>query len=223
MNTAEKRFLISDLSSLIRHVSLGDLYGEFLPNEMWISTTDSDLDHDELIQSINTDSPFSTNTVQKRAERLAESKVDPLVKAGWRSLLFIAFLAVLVLSILGFLVHAYVSFRNRQVQFALLRTVGLSIRQLIAMVWIEQTLVIVVGLVLGTWMGGRLGATIMPFLGHDDFGGRVMPPFAIQVNWTILGLTYLIMIVVFTLVILGLIWIIQRISLQRVLRLGEVG
>ena len=91
------------------------------------------------------------------------------------------------------------------------------------MVWIEQTLVIVVGLVLGTWMGGRLGATIMPFLGHDDFGGRVMPPFAIQVNWTILGLTYLIMIVVFTLVILGLIWIIQRISLQRVLRLGEVG
>ena len=149
--------------------------------------------------------------------------MDPLVKAGWRSLLFIAFLAVLVLSILGFLVHAYVSFRNRQVQFALLRTVGLSIRQLIAMVWIEQTLVIVVGLVLGTWMGGRLGATIMPFLGHDDFGGRVMPPFAIQVNWTILGLTYLIMIVVFTLVILGLIWIIQRISLQRVLRLGEVG
>ena len=223
MNTAEKRFLISDLSSLIRHVSLGDLYGEFLPNEMWISTTDPDLDHHELIQSINTGSPFSTNTVQNRAERLAESKVDPLVKAGWRSLLFIAFLAVLVLSILGFVVHAYVSFRNRQVQFALLRTVGLSIRQLIAMVWIEQTLVIVVGLVLGSWMGGRLGATIMPFLGHDDFGGRVMPPFAIQVNWAILGLTYLIMIVVFTLVILGLIWIIQRISLQRVLRLGEVG
>jgi len=72
-------------------------------------------------------------------------------------------------------------------------------------------------------MGGRLGATIMPFLGHDDFGSQVIPPFAIQVNWAILGVTYAIMLFVFALVILGLIWLIQRISLQRVLRLGEVG
>ena len=166
---------------------------------------------------------FLIDSYQDRDVLLAESKVDPLVKAGWRSLLFIAFSSVLVLSCLGFLVHAYISFRNRQLQFALLRTVGFSMRQLVTMVWLEQMLVILAGLALGTWMGSRLGAVIMPFLGHDDFGSQVMPPFAIQINWNVLILTYVIMFLVFAVIILGMIWLVNRISLQRVLRLGEIG
>ena len=96
-------------------------------------------------------------------------------------------------------------------------------RQLVTMVWLEQMLVILVGLALGTWMGGRLGAVIMPFLGHDDFGSQVMPPFVMQTNWNILMITYGIMFLVFAVIILGLIWLVNRISLQRVLRLGEIG
>ena len=136
--------------------------------------------------------------------------------------LFIVFSAVLVLSILGFLVHAYVSYRSRMLQFALLRTVGVSISQLITMVWLEQVLVILVGLALGTWMGGRLGSIIMPFLGHDDFGTKVLPPFALEVNWGALFITYGIMVFVFAIITLGIIWLIHRISVQRILRLGEM-
>ena len=51
-----------------------------------------------------------------------------------------------------------------------MRTVGLSSGQLTAMMWLEQFLVIAVGLALGTWMGSRLGATIMPFLGQGSNG-----------------------------------------------------
>ena len=148
--------------------------------------------------------------------------MDPLVKAGWRSLLFLAFSAVLILSCLGFLVHAYVSFRSRQLQFALLRTVGLSSKQLITMIWLEQTLVIAAGMALGTWMGGRLGAIIMPFLGHDDWGARVLPPFALQVNWSALLITYGLMVAVFAAITLGIILLIHRISVQRVLRMGDM-
>ena len=96
-------------------------------------------------------------------------------------------------------------------------------RQMVTMVWLEQMLVILAGLALGTWMGSRLGAVIMPFLGHDDFGSQVMPPFAMQINWNVLILTYVIMFVVFAVIILGMIWLVNRISLQRVLRLGEIG
>ena len=149
-------------------------------------------------------------------------RVDPLVEAGWRALLFIAFSAVLVLSCIGFLVHAYVSYRNRQLQFALLRTVGFSIRQLITMVWLEQAVVIAAGLALGTWMGGRLGETIMPFLGHDDWGGQVLPPFTMQVNWGALMITYAAMVFIFGAIIIGMIWRVHRMSLQRMLRLGDI-
>ena len=110
-----------------------------------------------MIDDIGSVRGFTSAAVLNRQKELDESTVDPLVKAGWRSLLFLAFGAVLILSCVGFLAHAYVSFRNRQMQFALLRTVGLSSRQLMTMVWLEQILVIASGLALGTWMGGTAG------------------------------------------------------------------
>ena len=70
--------------------------------------------------------------------------------------------------------------------------------------------------------GGRLGAIIMPFLGHDDWGGQVLPPFVLEVNWGALLITYFFMLAVFALITFGIIWLIHRISVQRMLRLGEM-
>lgn len=223
MTLNDHKYLVADLTSLTRYANLGTLNRELQPNGVWISTDVTDeSERRELLQGLGQVTGFSVNAVNDRAGQLAASQVDPLVSAGWRALLFIAFSAVLILSCLGFLVHAYVSFRNRELQFALLRTVGFSLRQLVTMVWLEQTLVIAVGMALGTWMGGRLGSTIMPFLGHDDWGGRVIPPFVLDVNWGALLLTYAAMIAVFAVISLGLIWLVQRISLQRIMRLGEM-
>ena len=166
--------------------------------------------------------PLPATVVIDRQFDLSQAQIDPLVLAGWRALLLIAFGSILILSSLGFLVHAYVSFRNRELQFALMRTIGFNTRQLVELMWLEQALVIAVGMALGTWMGGRLGATIMPFLGHTDKGSQVIPPFVIEVSWTNLLVTYAAMLVIFTLIILGVIWFIRRMSLSRVLRIGEI-
>ena len=221
MSRSGQRFLVADLVSLVRYANLGAIVRQLSPNEVWISTTGDGTQEEGLVQSLDSVEAYTSSSIHDSAELLAKSQVDPLVKAGWRALLFIAFAAVLILSCLGFLVHAYVSFRNRQLQFALLRTVGFSMRQMITMVWLEQALVIAAGMALGTWMGGRLGATIMPFLGHDDWGSQVIPPFVMEVNWGALLITYALMLLVFGLITLGLIWLIHRISLQRILRLGE--
>ena len=103
-----------------------------------------------------------------------------------------------------------------------MRTVGFSMRQLSTLVLLEQVLVIGAGLALGTWMGGRLGATMMPFLGHDDSGTRVLPPFVVDVNWGTLAIMYVAMGLLFAVIIAGVIILVRRISLQRILRLGEV-
>jgi ABC-type antimicrobial peptide transport system permease subunit len=192
------------------------------PNELWISSTTAGKERELLLERLQGVRSYTKTSVADRAERIAKTKADPLVEAGWKALLFLTFGAVFILSCLGYVIHAYVSFRNRQLQFAMLRTVGLSMRQLVAMLWVEQVLVIATGMALGTWMGGRLGATIMPFLGHDDWGDEVVPPFVMQVNWAALLTTYAAMILVFAVVSLALLIFIQRISLQRVLRLGEM-
>ncbi len=224
MTALAQSYLVADLAALNRYAEIGGADRDLGLVELWISATANAPQREGLAERLENIEGYKSTSILDRAERMADvdAKVDPLVKAGWRALLFIAFTAVLILSCLGFLVHAYVSFRNRQLHFALLRTVGFSTRQLVTMVWLEQTLVIAVGMALGTWMGGRLGATIMPFLGHDDWGGQVIPPFAMQVNWAPLLTTYAAILFVFAVISLGLIWLIQRISLQRILRLGEV-
>ena len=223
MTVPNEKYIVADLASLTRYTNLGTVTRrELLLNEIWLSTATSGVQREELLESLENISAYSSESVHDRAELLAQSEVDPLVEAGWRALLFIAFSAVLILSCLGFLVHAYVSFRNRQLQFALLRTVGFSMRQLTSMVWLEQALVIGAGMALGTWMGGRLGETIMPFLSHDDLGVEVVPPFVMNVNWGALLATYAAMVIVFGIISVGLVWLVRRISLQRILRLGEM-
>ncbi len=222
MTTQDERYLVADLNSLTRYANMAAYSRELLPNEMWMSSSTTGDERAELVKALGKARNVTSNIVFDRSIRLDEAQVDPLVEAGWRALLFLAFSAVLLLSCLGFAIHAYVSFRNRQLQFALLRTVGLSGRQMLAMVWLEQILVVAVGMALGMWMGGRLGAVIMPFLGHDDWGTRVIPPFVMEVDWNTLAITYGAMVLVFAIITLGLLWLIHHISLHRILRLGEM-
>ena len=224
LDTNNESYLIGDLDSISSYVNLQGTGAELRPNEIWLST-DGDGDGAErtrLLATLNDDRPFSNREVHDRSEALSNSLVDPLVDAGWKALLFMAFAAVFVLSGIGFLVHAYVSFKGREVQFALMRTIGFTMGQLMTLVFVEQVLVIGTGLALGTWMGGRLGATIMPFLGHDDQGLQVLPPFVNQISWDTLAITYAAMGLLFAVIIAGVIWFVRRISLQRILRLGEM-
>ena len=216
------RFLISDLPSLSNYTNLDARSGEFRTTEIWLSTKTTGSEREQLLERLSEGVPFRITKIHDRAAAQEASQVDPLVDAGWRALLVIAFSAVLLLSVLGFLVHAYVSFRTRETEFGLMRTIGFSMKQLITLVWLEQALVIAAGLALGTWVGRELGATVMPFLSHDDQGIQVLPPFAMEVSWGALAITYVAMALVFALITTGVIWFIRRISLRRILRLGEM-
>jgi hypothetical protein len=212
---------VSDFPTLGRFdgfTSLSAMMAQLGPSEVWLSTSTTPPQLNAL--RVRLSGPNSYATID-RSKLLEESQVDPLVEAGWKALLFVAFSVVLLLSGVGVVVHAYASFRAREGQLALLRTVGLSMRQLVTMVWIEQAILIVSGLALGTWMGRQLGATVMPFLGHDDFGRQVMPPFALEVDWPALTLTYAVMLLLFTVVVGALAVLGRRLSLADTLRVGE--
>ena len=217
----DEPLLVGDLNAISRYGNLSPVITELMPNELWIASPPEE-GHVGLVRRLRGVGGYSYGSAQDRAAQLAGSKIDPLVEAGWKALLFIAFSAVLLLSTMGFLVHAYVSFRGRRLQYALLRTVGASMRQLMTMVWLEQTLVVVAGLALGTWLGSRLGDIILPFLAHNDFGGQVMPPYRMEVSWEALLVSYAGMVAIFAIIIMGIVWLVNRISLQRTLRLGEL-
>ncbi len=221
LNTVGEPWIVADLASIVLVSNVEATYGEVVaPNEAWLVTDEALTDREGLAERLRIE-PFASTTVHDRNVRLATAQVDPLLDAGWRALLNVAFVTVLILSCIGFLVHTYVSFRDREGQFALLRAVGLSMNQLSLLIWIEQALVVAAGLALGTWMGGQVGATIMTFLGHDDTGGRVLPPYTLDVDWVTLISTYAAIVAVFTIIIAVVVVVVRRLSLQQVLRFGE--
>ena len=221
MDGYKDRFAIVDLDTLLAGVNPVLTRGEVTPNEVWIKTALSGAARARLTERFEDGRPFPVGRIIDADADLRATRFDPLALAGWRALLLTAFGAMLILSAVGFWVHAYVSFRNRESQFALMRTMGFSARQLASLMLLEQALVAAAGMALGGWMGGRLGAAVMPFLGYDDAGSRALPPFVIEVAWQNLIYAYGAMALVFAAIIASVIWLIRRIALSRALRLGD--
>lgn len=214
-------FLAANLSALLRRLNTAETAFERQPNELWLAT-DPDLvgsARGALAESLR---QRRGAQVVDREELLASFQADPLVAAGWDGILSLAFIAVLFATLMGFSVYSYVQAQRRRVEFAMLRSIGLSFRGLVSIVLLEQLVVVVVGLGLGSWMGIQLTSVLMPFLGLTERGTQVLPPFAVVVNWSAIIATYSIMAAVFLAATVSLIGVFSRTAIQRALRFGEV-
>ncbi len=238
MSLAEQPFILADFKALHERMNVTRTTGNIQPTEFWVATTQGAeliASDGEILESLVTPDqavepiakelrslrirPGSSTT--DRTVELSNVVFDPLVFAGWKALLGIAFFTVLTVSAVGFLVHAKVSFNARRSELALLRTIGLSMKQLLFLVVLEQVMVIGVAVGLGIFMGSRLGTTIMPYLANSGKNATVIPPMIVQINWMGFGITFAILGVVF-LIVIGIILIsVYRMSIHRVMRMGE--
>lgn len=146
---------------------------------------------------------------------------DPLVAAGWEGILFISFAAILILSAIGFLIYSYLTAQRRTLEFAVLRTMGFSKRQIALVVGFEQVFVIGLGMIAGTLMGMRLGSLMIRYMGLTETGDEVLPPMQLEINWFTVGTAWLVLGLVFLVTIGAVVLLYSRLALHRVLRIGE--
>jgi len=234
----DQPFLVADFEALHERLNITRTTGEVQPTEFWVATTHGReiLESEEgILESGSTSDPTireiqlamakvrlrpGFNTIDRTAE-LSDVAFDPLVSAGWRALLGIAFFTVLVVSAVGFFVHVRVSFDGRRAELALLRTIGLSMKQLLFLVVLEQVMVIGVAVALGIFMGSRMGTSIMPYLANSGENATVVPPMAIQIDWFGFGITFGLLGLVFAGVIGVILVSVYRMSIHRIMRMGE--
>jgi ABC-type antimicrobial peptide transport system permease subunit len=152
--------------------------------------------------------------------QLAQQK-DPLVAAGWEGILFISFAAILILSAIGFLIYSYLTAQRRTLEFAVLRTMGFSKKQIAIVVGFEQIFVIGLGMIAGTLMGMRLGSLMIRYMGLTETGDEVLPPMHLQISWLTVGTAWLVLGLVFLVTIGAVVLLYSRLALHRVLRIGE--
>ncbi|MDA1256846.1 MAG: FtsX-like permease family protein, partial [Chloroflexi bacterium] len=217
-------FIVADIDAVLNATNrLGAFGGNASQfNELWIDTGDADSSVVARLVSAEIERlPYSFSGIVDRDSTLEVLATDPLVRSGWSVLLALAFATVLLVSGVGFLVHSQVTFEARKSEFALLRTIGLSMRQLLSLIVLEQALVLGAAIGIGIFMGTRLGATMLPFLSNSGEGVRVVPPILVEIDWPAFGITFALLAVVILVVVAAILFNVYRMSIQTVLRLGE--
>ena len=118
--------------------------------------------------------PYSAKEVIVRSEVARALENDP-VALGLVGALALGSIAALAFSALGFVVTAQVSAAERTVEFALLRALGLSGRQLSGWLSLEQSFLLAVGLPAGALVGILMAWLVLPFTTLGSTGAVVVP------------------------------------------------
>jgi hypothetical protein len=222
LDPRQQFFLVMDLAQFIEYANRHSRRIVGGPNELWSNAPDSAAALPGLLQ------PLEQRGLRIRETLIASEEIDqrseqPLTNASWGGLLVLMFLALVLASASGVVLFSYLDTKERRTEFALLRTLGSSKGQLNGLIWFNLFLVVICGVVMGTWAGLWIGASILPVLEVAEGGVRVTPPMVLQTDWITLLASYLVLGVVTAGTVVWLAWFTGRLDVQQVLRAGEAG
>jgi len=188
------------------------------PNEIWFADDGPNPITIEWLRERG----VTAQRVFDREQILADQSSDPLVAASWEGILFISFAAVLVVSALGFVTYASLGAQERSLEFAILRTMGLSGRQILSVVSFEQLFVVVAGVAAGTLLGFPLSRLMIDYMDLTEEGRSPLPPLRSVINWETVLTVYGLLALVVVSTVIALVALYSRIAVGRALRMGEL-
>ena len=152
-----------------------------LPTGWWLTTTDSKATADALEAQ-----PGVATDVVSQTALAASLRNDPLGLATLGAL-FAGFVAALGFAGVGFVVNLIIGARERVSEFAVLRALGVSRRQVRALLLVEQGFLVALGVIVGVAVGVAVAFLVVPYVVLSAQALRTLPPVLVDVPW--LGIT----------------------------------
>ncbi len=225
LNPGSRPFAVVDLS---RFTQATLRYSPLPPrgaNELWLAGDGAGWAGDERgagpVAAVLREKGASIRDALHAPSMVALRVEQPLVNAGWGALLVLLFLAVAVASASGLLLFSHLDAKERQTEFALLRTLGISRGQMQRIVWANLCLMTICGVGLGTLLGWLIGSGLLPLMEVVEGGARATPSLVFTADWRRLLVSYAILAGVTVFCGLWLTWVTGKLQLQQVLRMGE--
>jgi hypothetical protein len=188
------------------------------PAEEWWLSVDSAA-REGVVQTLS-GSPIGSREVVSAVDRNRALATDP-VALGIIGALGIGFVAAALFAVVGFMVSAAVAARERITEFALLRALGLSSRQLSVWLSLENAALAAVSLATGTVLGLVIAWVVLPFITVTQGAATPFPPVEVDVPWTTIAALEVIGLVALAVTVVVLAWLLRRIALTSVLRMSE--
>jgi putative ABC transport system permease protein len=166
-----------------------------LADELWVQLKPGA--NVAAVSAALTEEPFGFDQVVSRKQAFDENSKNPLIAASGTGILVVAFLAILALVVVALLASLLAALGRRRVELAVVRALGLSQRQLLAMLAVEYTMVFAVGVAAGVALGLFISDRMLSFLNVTETGTHVEPPFILHTEWLLVGVGVLVVLAVF--------------------------
>ena len=166
------------------------------------------------------DPSFGSRSVVSLFERNRALATDP-VALGIIGVLGIGVVAAGLFAVVGFVVSAAVSARERVTEFALLRALGLSSGQLSGWLSLENATLAAISLVAGTALGLVVAWVALPFVTATQQAVTPFPPVEVSVPWATIAALEAVGIAALSAAVVALAWLLRRTGVASALRMGE--
>jgi len=193
--------------------------GDEYPYDVWLAT-DERRPAKEIVADLQ-DIGFLVSSWDDAREIILEEQTQPS-RQGLFGILSVGFLSSAGLTVLGFLLYAIFSFRQRFIELGVLRAIGLSVGQMAAFLATEQLVLIITGAAAGTALGVWASRLFIPYLQVRGGPHPQTPPFVILIAW---GDIFQIYVVLGGMLLVGvavMLVLLARMRMFEAVKLGEV-
>ena len=164
--------------------------------------------------------PVESVSVLSRDRVQSSLTADPIA-LGTIGSLSVGFVAAAVFAGVGFAVSSAVSARERVHEFAMLRALGLSPRQLFRWVASEHGALALLSVVLGSTVGWLLGELTIPVIAITQDGTSAVPEVLISHPWDVIALLEFGFLAALVLFVIALNGSLKKLGLGSTLRIGD--
>lgn len=191
--------------------------GEY-PYNVWLKT-EPGLDYENLqLEMRKLDLRAAGHTAAEVA--ILQEQLSP-ERQGLFGVLSVGFGAAAILTVLGFILYALFSFRQRFIELGVLRAVGLSSAQMALFLAWELAFLIVTGLVLGTALGIWASDLFIPSLQVGADVTSRFPPFLVAIAWPAIARIGILFGLLFVAALAVLTTLLMRMKIFQAIKLGE--
>lgn len=183
LDPADGPFLVVNRDAFLSWANRFQDAGADSPNEAWVRVAPGA--NRQQVMTALAGPGFDFGQFVDEAALLQQNQQDPLVAAGGSGILLAAFVALLVLIAVAFIVGLIASIQRRRVEFAVVRVLGLRRRQLLGLLAFEYAVVAALGIGAGLFLGRQISGTMLSFLDVTETGRKVVPPFVVTTNWAV--------------------------------------
>jgi putative ABC transport system permease protein len=195
------------------------------PYSVWLKTDVCDnfscrqADYERIVDGVH---ELGLNVIQWKASlRAIATEQRRPERQGLFGLLSVGFLAAALLTVIGFLLYALFSFRQRTIELGILRAIGLSASQMTSFLVWELIFLMLTGVAAGTGFGAWISHLFIPYLQVGSGPAARTPPFLVEIAWPAIFRIYALFGLLFVAALVVLVFLLLRMKIFQAIKLGE--